>query len=195
MGNEITFDSQSHTYRVGNQVIISVTQAIKMAGLINNEWFTEESRNRGRIVHLATQFDDEGDLDEATIDPMILPYVEAARKFKADTGFKPELIEQRIYHPTFGYAGTVDRVGTMGKHRVVLDYKSGVVPFWCRLQTAGYSGAMEHGSQYLRYGVQLKPDATYKISAYEPKDFRNDVGDFMAVLRTSQILREAGCRQ
>jgi hypothetical protein len=193
----LTFDEPTHAYAFNGRPLISVTQAIKAAGLIDLDWCTEFARDRGRAVHKAIHFDAEGDLDENTVSPTIRPYLEAARKFKQDTGFTSGSAECRVCVANLGYAGTLDWLYAADKKlRVLVDWKSGLVRSWCRLQTAAYANAFPNGSTFLRYGVQLKPDATYKITAFEPKAFREDVNDFHSCLRVAQMqLEEFGCLQ
>jgi hypothetical protein len=56
----VIFDPSSHAYCFHGRRLISVTQAIRAAGLIRSEWHTEAVRQRGRAVHLALHFDAEG---------------------------------------------------------------------------------------------------------------------------------------
>ena len=68
-------------------------------------------------MHEATQFDDEGDLDGSTLEPELLPYVEAWRKFRRECHLVIALIEQPIHSPKYRYAGTPDRFGWLNGRR------------------------------------------------------------------------------
>jgi hypothetical protein len=187
----VTFDASSHVYRFHGRRLMSVTQAIQAAGLIRSEWYTEASRQRGRAVHLAVHFDAERDLDESSVSSLIRPYLEAARTFKRDTNFVTELTEARVWAIDLGYAGTLDHLGLIGKkQRVLVDWKTGTVPEWARLQTAGYANAFPNGAGFLRYAVQLKPDGAYQITSFEPQEFRRDLTDFLACVRVAQLQEE-----
>lgn len=187
----VTFDPSTHSYRFHGTRLISVTQAIQAAGLIDTEWYTEAARQRGRVVHLAVHFDAEGDLEEHSVSPLIRPYLEAARSFKRDIGFVTELTEARLWAIDLGYAGTLDHLGLIEKkQRVLVDWKTGAVPDWARLQTAGYAHTFPNGAGFLRYAVQLKPDGTYKITRFEPQEFRRDLADFLACVRVAQLQEE-----
>ena len=187
----VTFDASSHAYRFHGRRLISVTQAIQAAGLIRSEWYTEAARQRGRAVHLAVHFDAERDLDESSISLLIRPYLEAARKFKRDTHFVTELTEARVWAIDLGYAGTLDHLGLVGKkQRVLVDWKTGTVPEWARLQTAGYANAFPNGAGFLRYAVQLQADGGYRITSFEPQEFRRDLTDFLACVRVAQLQEE-----
>jgi hypothetical protein len=187
----VSFDPSSHAYRFHGRRLISVTQAIQAAGLIRSEWYTEASRQRGRAVHLAVHFDAERDLDESSVSPLIRPYLEAARTFKRDTHFVTELTEARVWAIDLGYAGTLDHLGLIGKkQRVLVDWKTGTVPEWARLQTAGYANAFPNGAGFLRYAVQLQADGGYRITSFEPQEFRRDLTDFLACVRVAQLQEE-----
>jgi hypothetical protein len=187
----VTFDPSTHCYRFHGRRLISVTQAIQAAGLIDTEWYTEAARQRGRAVHLAVHFDAEGDLEERSVSPLIRRYLEAARSFKRDTHFVTELTEARVWALDLAYAGTIDHLGWIGKkQRVLVDWKTGRVPEWARLQTAGYAHTFPNGAGFLRYGVQLKPDGRYKITTFEPQEFRRDLADFLACVRVAQLQDE-----
>jgi hypothetical protein len=188
----LTFDDATHAYAFNGVPVPSVTQIIAAAGLIDSDWFTEYARQRGKAVHFATQLDDEGDLDEASVAPEILPYVEAHRKFKAETGFVPEMIESRICLPQLGYAGTPDRYGKIGKHKTMVDYKTGQIYPWVKLQLAAYANGLPNGTSIQRMAVRLKNDGTYRIVSYPITDFARDLADFLACVRVYQLRQEAG---
>jgi hypothetical protein len=187
----VRFDPCSHSYRFHGRRLISVTQAIEAAGLIHAEWSTEAARKRGRAVHLAIHFDAEQDLDESSVSPLIRPYLDAARSFKREIGFVTELTEARVWAIDLGYAGTIDHMGLIqNKYRVLVDWKSGVVPEWARLQTAAYANTFPNGAGFLRYAVELKVDGGYKIKSFEPGEFRRDLTDFLACVRVAQLQQE-----
>ena len=61
-------------------------------------------------MHLACELDDQDDLDEASVEVDVAPYLAAYRKFRAEV--RPEILlnEHRVYHKTWNYCGTLDRV-------------------------------------------------------------------------------------
>ena len=63
----LLFDERTHTYSLDGNVLINVTDVLEAAGLIDYSWIPPATRqmalDRGRAVHQATAFDDEGDLD------------------------------------------------------------------------------------------------------------------------------------
>ena len=132
--DDVLFNEEGHQYRdkAGNEYP-SVTTVLKPWSLISKvpESVLEAGRERGEIVHAATHLDDEGDLDELSVEPEIMAYVRGWRLFRQEWQFKPSLIERRMIHAKWGYAGTIDRFGagtgpTTGKrHYVPLDIKTG----------------------------------------------------------------------
>jgi hypothetical protein len=172
----LTFDEASHTYRINGLVVPGVTSILKPltdfdsvpAGVL------QAASEFGTAVHLACELDDLGELDDATLDPALVPYLAAWRKFIAEHRVEWELIEARVYNKTLRYAGTVDRCGYVNGAWAVVDIKStaqlypSVGP-----QLAAYAGAID-GSFGLsqRFAVQLKGDGTYTLKQYtDPTDW------------------------
>lgn len=159
----LEFNNETHQYTYSGVVIPSVTQIIKSAGLYDFSMIPydvlEWKRNLGTQVHAATELDDADNLGE--FDPQITGYIEAWRKFKIDTGFVPTLIEQRIFHKTYKYAGTLDRIGSIGGKNILLDIKTGQVDLMTvGPQTAAYAEAW--GFKGKRYAVHIM-DGDYRL--------------------------------
>jgi len=166
----LTFDEENHLYCFEGKPVQSVTQILKSAGLIDDQWFTEAARRRGQYVHEAAQYLDEEDLNWENVDPILQPYLRAYEKFKAETGFIPILIEKRLYNPTYQYAGTLDRTGVFKtRQEVLIDIKSGSVAPWAALQLAGYNECLP--KKLPRFALQLNNDGTYKLYSFkDPMD-------------------------
>jgi hypothetical protein len=110
-GEGLIFDEEKHLYTLNGIALPSVTGVLKAEGFIDTRFYDEYSRNRGTLIHLATEYDDSGDLDEDTLDPVIVPYVEAWRKFKKESGFIVDSSETPLCNKTHRYAGKIDRRG------------------------------------------------------------------------------------
>ncbi len=108
---EIVFEPKSHVYYYDGKPLPSVTTILKAEGFIDTSFYDDYSRERGSLVHLATQLYDTEVLDEESIDPVIVPYLDAWKKFRKETGFIIEQIETPVFNPAYGYAGTPDRIG------------------------------------------------------------------------------------
>lgn len=190
---EFLFDKEAHVYTLGTQRLPSVTEILRGAGVVDDQWWTEAGRWRGSAVHAACWYDDQNDLDEAALDPRLLGYVNAYRKFRSETGFTPTSIEQPLFNDLLSYAGTPDRIGNLGDGRLCLpDLKSGAQSKVTRFQTAGYAGCLPSPRKYVRMEVRLKENEKYSLQVYEPKDFDRDFADFQALIRVFHIRRELG---
>lgn len=188
------FDAGRHIYRLNGADVPGVTSVMQDVGVVDFSMLTESTRTmalaRGRKIHTATQFDDEGDLDESGLDPQLLGYVAAWRKFRAETGFTPDLIEHRGYHEALRYAGTLDRRGIINGKPAILDIKSNHAPYWTKYQTAAYAAFFPDPRTYHRIAVELHKDGTYKAETYLPSDYLGHFQGFMAMLMVRDIKRE-----
>lgn len=166
----LTFKNENdeHVYELDGVVVPSVTQVLQGVGLINFDGVPaaalEYARNRGSLVHQALEFYDQDDLDVYSLDPAIASYLPGYQRYLIDSGFIPETIEQRVYHEQYRYAGTLDRTGTMGGKRVLIDLKTGAVDKWVALQTAAYEMCLPDG--YERYALQLTAEGKYKLTKF-----------------------------
>lgn len=188
---ELTFSPDNHEYTLDGIVIPSVTQVLKESGLIDTTWYTDGGADRGTKVHQVLHYYDEGDLDLESVDDAIRGYHVAYAKFCCDSGFIPELIEHRVCHQTYRYAGTLDRTGTMNGNKVVLDIKTGQVQPWAALQLAAYAYCFWPVQyQHQRYALEVRPDGTYRLTHYKDP---NDIKCFCRSLIISPILgKEVG---
>ncbi len=183
--SEVHFDEATHTYTVDGQVVPSVTQVLKSAGLIDDRWFNEGARDRGRIVAIAIELHSKNNLQY--VPDGYQGYVDAWEMFRADTGYVPREIEQPRCNEVLGYAGTPDSEGDLWELPTVIDVKTGCdVPHY-PLQTSGYSGFYRMGSRHARYCLFLKDNGKYKLRQHNnPRDW--DV--FLAALKIAHWKRE-----
>ncbi len=184
---DLHFDPDAHVYRIDGNVVPSVTQLLKPIGpdfsMVPPD-VLEAKRALGTAVHLACEVDDEGDLDDDDLDPVLMPYVSAWRKFKADTGSVVLINEQKLGHRTLGYAGTLDRVVRVRNGDCYLvDLKTSVsMSASYGVQLAGYQLLLDDSdfnTSLARKGLQLKNDGTYKLV---PFNNPNDAACFRALL-------------
>ena len=139
-------------------------------------------------MHSLTEQFDAGlvDLDILADDPL-LPYIQAWAQFKEDYNPKFSRTEWALGNPDMGYAGTIDRVGTLMltakgsmkrvRRRCVLDIKSGSKTPTHPVQLAAYAalvmrelvlqGASPRAATKLhRVCVYLNKKGTYKVEDY-----------------------------
>lgn len=186
---DLTFDEATHTYRLGGVVVPSVTQLLDpirpdFAGI--PPAVLEAKRRLGQEVHFACQLDDEDDLDEDSVPEAVEPYLQAWRKFRADTGAEVLANERKLAHAGLRYAGTLDRlvrVRAGGVYLIDLKTSVSMTPTF-GVQLAGYQLLLETDDDFAgvkleRKGLQLKNDGTYKLVPYNNP---NDVAAFRALL-------------
>jgi len=173
-------------YTVGAQRVPSVTQIL--APLVDYSQVPravlERARQLGQAVHRMTELYDLDDLDMDDLADELRPYLTAWIKFRAETGFVPETIEKRLYHPALHFAGTPDRSGLINGRRAVLDIKKmmylGPV---IGLQLAAYKELFEKNGTHVedRYALGLRADGTYRLQPYTDK---SDWPVFLSLLTT-----------
>ena len=176
----LDFDPDLHVYRYEGVIVPGVSDI--MAPIVDFGGVPRDvlrrAADRGSKAHLATELWDLEDLDEESLAPALVPFLEAHIRFRRESGFAPEHIEQTIWHPRYRYAGTADRFGRLGRWRAVLDYKTGregarLTPK-VGVQLAAYQVAR---NEYvpprerinLRLGVMLRADSTYEMQRYEDR--------------------------
>jgi hypothetical protein len=185
----LTFDEATHTYRLLGLVVPSVTQVLKP--LSNFEGVPthvlEAKRDLGNRVHAACQFSDEGDLDEASIESDVQPYLDAWNRFKRETGATVLLNEQRVAEPMLQYAGTLDRVVLLHEEKWLIDLKTCIsCPIAVGPQTAAYLRALGDTSVTHRGALRLRPDGTYRLDSLTGA---NDWACFMGCLALHNFLK------
>ena len=139
-----------------------VTTVIRDAGLMgyipNDDWYSE----RGTAVHLATALYDRNDLDESTVDPQIVGYLNAWKLYRRDLmpAVATEYIEVLLHNSVSGYCGTMDRYA--------LDIKTGVKCAWHVIQAAAYWQAIGRTRPLSWQSVYLREDGRYTVETYDP---------------------------
>jgi len=189
-------DEDTHAYFWHGCPVPSVTTILSGVGVIDSRWFNEQSAIRGTYVHEATALFDRNELREDTLDPVLVPYVDAYKKFLSDTLFAPTLIEEALYSEAYGFAGTLDRTGDLYGNNVLIDIKTGTAPKWVKWQTAAYRElTLEVGTQFpqYRHSLQLKEDGTYRLS--EPMIDPHDWQEFLAMLTVYNCKKSIGVKE
>lgn len=193
---DLLFDPGRHRYTIGGREVVHVTAVL--------EHFDEEIQrlkrqspdviaaagDLGTAVHVACELDDRGVLDEGTVEEIVGKRLEQWRKFRREKGFVPVLIEARVYHPVYQYAGTLDRMGALDGCRSLIDIKSGAVSRFAGPQTGAYRAAHEAmggAPVEKRYSLHLTEDRYFLVP-------HNDVQDgtvFLSMLNCYRWLKAA----
>ena len=171
----LTFDEAAHVYRFNGVVVPGVTGILKP--LID---FTgvppavlEAASAFGTAVHKACELWDLDELDEDQLDAALVPYLAGWKKFSSEHSVEWTGNEQRVYHPSMRYAGTLDRKGMVDGCMSYVDIKSsvGLYPS-VGPQLAAYKAADAGPPHSKRYAVQLKADGEYVLKEYtDPSDW------------------------
>ena len=174
----LEFNEERHEYKLDGVVFPSVTTIIKP--LENFVYVDPDILRRaadfGKAVHTACELHDLNDLDEATLDPSLVPYLDACKRFLVDTGARNVRIEQRMANENMRFAGTIDRECEISRKMVLVDIKSvAVLTPPIGVQLAAYKNLLEEGgARYIDEcaAVQLRGDGIYKYKAYkDPHDW------------------------
>lgn len=181
--DEILFEEEQHTYTYRGKRYDSVTQVIRLAGLGDDFSMVSEDRmeyaqRRGRMVHMACHYYDEGDLVMDSIAPEIKGYVEAYVKFREKRQLTPVAIEQKMINQQMGLAGTPDLICFMAGQRCVIDRKTSQhMSKSMGLQTAGYKILWNKNNPTKpireRYGLRLEKNGNFRL--YPHEDYEDEL--------------------
>ena len=182
----VEFNESDHSYWLvedhGKRRLMSITQALQIAGLVDTTFFNERAATRGTYVHEATALYDQGRLDEGTVSDELRPYLEGYKLFLEECAPEWSRVEARFADDISDVAGTVDRVGVIQvagvPQKAVVDIKTGrggAAP-WHPIQLAGYQhlltqylsrrGPVREAAQIKRYGLYLRGDSKYTLTPY-----------------------------
>jgi len=171
----------------------STTEIIKHFGLTANyEAFSNpEVMQRGRLVtaacHLIAAKKDLGDGWE-TRHPECHGFIDAYRKFCREHRVTLLEAEREYYSGVYRYRSHPDQIVKLDDYPepVDLELKSGSMPKWCQLQTAGQVLAIGN-PRMKRFGLLLQVDATYKL--YPHTDWR-DLDRFRSLIDAYWVWQE-----
>lgn len=194
----LSFDPAAHVYHWGGTPVPNVTRIL--APLTDYSRIPpdvlERARQEGAAIHRMVELDCKGSLDVDALmtaegQEWLRPYYAAWRKFVDETGFELWESEQRVYHKTFAYAGTLDLTGLMPKIRLkapaLLDikrsfYAGGAIGVQISAYEKARNSAVDKALRTeSRFGLQLRKDANYRLEPFEDRD---DFGVFLACLTT-----------
>jgi hypothetical protein len=183
----LAFDATAHSYTLDGRRLPSVTQVLEQ---LTDFSFVpaatlERSRQLGNAAHRMIELDVTNTLDVDSLTGPLVGYFAQWRAFLAKTGFRVKHCELRLASARYGYAGTLDLLGTFpgDSDDTLIDAKSGAVPKTARPQTAGYSQlVVENGicqRPPKRRALDLKEDS-WRLT--EPYTSREDWATFLACL-------------
>jgi ATP-dependent exoDNAse (exonuclease V) beta subunit len=188
--HEPYFEKIGHIYETPDgKRLDSVTQILKSElGLW--QFGTCDAAERGTRVHLACQYFDEERLDFSTVSEIDRPYLDSYIKAKKELKIKVLQNEIRRYHPTYMYAGTLDKLAEVGKQGILVDIKTGSKEHSYRWQTAAYLKLIEQESKrkWRRMGLYLSTTG-YKV---EWHDNPTDWTEFLSLWAAYNVKKNYG---
>ncbi len=169
-GAVLTLEPKSHQYYLDGAPIMGVSGVLNKLGFYDFRFVSKEDleykRQIGAAVHYATHLYDTGKLNMASVDPVVMPYLEAWILFRKDTNCEVLYSELPVYSKVRRFGGTLDKVIRWDGAIVLPDIKAtaGVAKV-IALQTAAYALALKESygvTAQKRCAIQLKPEKSGK---------------------------------
>jgi hypothetical protein len=189
----LTFDETTHTYKIGEHIVPSVTQVIRT---VFPHWEVDQwYLDRGTQVHTACELYDLGTLNWATVDPRILGRVRAWELFRRQYPGKVTAIEVPLGHDGHLYAGKLDRVFAVDEYDVLVDIKNSISPH-VFVQLGGYSLMWKRQANPLRkckgLAVELREDGHYHCQGITERELIQAEKTFVASLTIHNFMKDNG---
>lgn len=120
----LTFDEENHEYYWQLRNVPGISKILKKLKLTKDyEGVDPYYAQRGKVAHLAIEYDLAGELDFDSLDPALKPFVTAWRAFVAKHKYEPMLTERMFYSKTQDYAGRIDHYGAVDGLLTTFDVK------------------------------------------------------------------------
>ena len=186
------FNEERHEYNVAGVIWPSPTQLLKEFNLVDTRFFTDHHRQRGKAVHAATHYYDDGDLDEKTIHPWVKARLDQWKKYRTDIPFGILAAEKVLFSDIHRFGVTPDRIvnGSNGRVEIrEIKTSASLDKRACRLQTAGQSLAVMEalGLDYFPHRIVIQLLET-KYVTHEFTDYA-DFEDFKALVNVHWLKR------
>lgn len=145
------------------------------------------ARDRGRAVHAAIELLNRGELDEASLHPIVKPYVDSYRAWAAILRPETDASERTMVSERHCFGGRCDWTGRLtaskqAKTRWIIDFKSGAPQPTDPLQTAAYwqlaTEQGEHKGTLLRASLYVHNDG--RPATFVPHNNPSDLAVFLA---------------
>ncbi len=195
----LLYDPETHTSTCGDRPVPHVTAVLAACGMSTDfSALPRVVRDRagwkralGTAVHLDCHAYDDDDLDWATLDPQVRPYVEAWATARANLRLRPVQRERQVFDRLHWYTGILDAIceDPDGPGLALVDLKVGDPRAAAAdLQTGSYAQAWERqhsGSRITRrMAVWLRPGrrVPYTVDPYDGVKHSRDFQKFLACL-------------
>ena len=169
----LTFDEETHIYRLDGVIVPSVTKILKELALVDFSGIDPVVLNKkaelGTYVHKCCELMVQDDLDRENVLLEARGYAQAFEKFlnemcRGASPFRILEMEKRVFHPFLRYAGTLDILAERDNEQWIIDIKTGSPQITFPLQTAAYSDCL--GGGHKRACLYLSKDGTYRLDAH-----------------------------
>lgn len=167
---DFRFNPEDHSYFLDGEQLPSVTDICSLlSGRISvNDAVLQHAARRGTTVHeLCELIDYDVFLEDIEVEPELAGYVLSYVRFLRD--YKPEwkMVEQKLFSSGFGFAGTLDRYGTIDGKPTIVDIKttegaSKATKIGWACQLAGYATLLGESEARL-WILQLSKSGKYRI--------------------------------
>jgi hypothetical protein len=168
----------------------STTDIIRFFGLSLDyeEFGSDESARRGQLVHAGSHMlaNHGQDRPWEARHPEVHRYLDAYRKFLREHDFQLLYAEHEFKCESLRFISHPDQIGLLDGKHALLELKSGGLPKWVRLQTAGQVLAIGEPTLQ-RFALHLKADGNYALIPHE--EFR-DMDRFRSMIDTWWTIQE-----
>lgn len=189
MKQTLTFEESTHTYRLmpSGKIIPSVSTIIGSVFPFNAKGLAvERAVDLGKAVHKAIELDIKGKLDFASVDSVIMPYLNQAQEAINRLNIYKTKCQTEVFLASkkYGFAGTFDLA-----EKVIVDFKTGQKSIHHRLQVAAYRHLWNSNNKdkiKKAYVVYLNSNI------FEPEIIEEQPQDFQAFLNCLGIYNWKG---
>ena len=166
---KLNFNADTHSYfvDVGGQIVSvpSVTTINRELLNLDFSFIKPFYLDRGIQAHKTIELWIEKDLDESSVEPRLVPYLNAFKKFVAGTKFIVTASEKIVWCEKLWVAGTIDLLGELQGKPVLIDIKTGGKQDHYHLQTAGYA-ILNKTPDIKRFCLHLDQKEKYKLEPH-----------------------------
>jgi len=190
----IEFNEVEHSYKVNGRPVPGVTKLLQIIQTLEGiPWdVLEAARIFGTNVHRACHLENIGELDHASLSPILRDYVRGYTMFLRDTRFAVLASELPVASPLHGFAGTLDLFGVLNQAEAVIDIKSTMIlPFTVGPQTAAYKEGLERTTGQKakkRFCLMLGANRYRLVELTDPQDLTY----FISCMNVVKLMQRCG---
>jgi hypothetical protein len=175
------FNEEEHEYQVDGKRVPHITGLLTVAGWCNEQWYDDNSSERGRGVHKGTADYDLGALSARAIARpgtrwrgWLMAWVEGSKIVRP----RWRHVEVAAVHRRLGFGGRPDRVGQVFQAHAVCEVKSGAIEKGHMVQTALQAILVEDevglpAEHIKRYAGYIDERGRFRLEEHKnPADFR-----------------------